>query len=194
MRTQHGRDIEIVGRVLAALQDGDDVKGVSVLVEEAFGRAEVRCDLLGVLAGEHEKFEAGIRGREVLDVHLARVRGAHERVREQALADDKVRRYVLMGRLDDHGRRILDADAGREVAVFLESSRLRIGISYIVRSVVGEASEPDEFLVGWTVPFAIYAKPLGEQGREPLVKGNQVLSVFPALKFVLGPRISQRGS
>jgi hypothetical protein len=70
----------------------------------------------------------------------------------------------------------------------------RIGISDIVRSVGGEASEPDEFLMGWTVPFAIYAKLLGEQGGEPLVKGNQVLSVFPALKFVLGPRNSQSGN
>jgi len=59
---------------------------------------------------------------------------------------------------------------------------------------VGEASEPDEFLVCWTVPFAIYAKLLGEQGRELLVKGNEVLGVLPALKFVLGARISQRGN
>lgn len=120
MRAQHGRDLDIVDRVLAALQDGDDVKGVSALVEEAFGLAEVRRDLLRVLAGENEDFEAGIRGREVLDVYLSRVGGAHERVREQALADDKVRRCDLVGRLNCHGRRILYADAGREVAVLLE--------------------------------------------------------------------------
>jgi hypothetical protein len=45
-------------------------------------------------------------------------------VREQALADDKVRRYVLAGRIDGHGRRILYAYAGREVAVVLKSSRM----------------------------------------------------------------------
>jgi len=141
VRAQHGRDIEIVGRVLAALQDGDDAKGVSVLVEETFGLAEVRCDLLRVLAGEHEEFEAGIRGREVLDVHLSRVGSAHERVREQALADDEVRRYVLVDRLDDHGRHILDADAGREVAVALESSRLLENRGQL-HSAVGRGRSP----------------------------------------------------
>jgi len=59
-------------------------------------------------------------------------------------------------------------------------------------AVVGEGSEPDEFLVCWTVPFAIYAKLLGKQSGEPLIKGNQVLGVFAALKFVLGALISQR--
>lgn len=123
MRPQHGGELEIVGRVLAALQNGDDVKGVSVLVEEALGLGEVRCDLLRVVAGEKEEFEAGIRGREVLNVHLSCVGGAHERVREQALADDEILRRSLVGRLNRQGRCILHANAGREVAIFLEGSR-----------------------------------------------------------------------
>lgn len=124
MRAQHGGDLEIVDRALVTLHDGDDAKGVSVLVEEAFGLAEVRRDLWRVIAGENEEFEAGIRGREVLDVHLSRVGGAHERVREQALADDKVRRHGLVGRLNCYRRRILYTDAGREVAIVLEGTIL----------------------------------------------------------------------
>jgi hypothetical protein len=42
------------------------------------------------------------------------------------------------------------------------------------------------------VPFTIYAKLLGEQGGEPLIEGNQVLGVFPALEFILGAQISER--
>jgi hypothetical protein len=127
VRTQDGRDVEVVGRALAALQDGDDVKGVSVLVEEALGPAEVPGDFLRVLlAGEHEELEAGVGGREVLDVHLACVGRAHERVGQQALADDEVRCCGLVGRLDCHRRRIVYADAGREVTVVLESSKLSV--------------------------------------------------------------------
>ncbi len=50
---------------------------------------EICGDVVGVLvrAGEHEELEAGIGGRQVLYVYLARVGGAHEYVREKALAD-----------------------------------------------------------------------------------------------------------
>jgi hypothetical protein len=47
-------------------------------------------------------------------------------VGQQALADDEVRRCGLVGRLDCHGRRIVYADAGKEVTVVLESSKLSV--------------------------------------------------------------------
>ncbi|SRR5258708_2105139 len=89
-RSQHGRKLEIIGRVFAALQNGDDLKGVSVVLgQETLRTVEICGDVVGVLvrAGEHEELEAGIGGRQVLYVYLARVGGAHEYVREKALAD-----------------------------------------------------------------------------------------------------------
>jgi hypothetical protein len=72
----------MVDRVLAALQDRDDVKGIAQLVEDALWPIEVRGDLLCVRGGENEELEAGIGGRKVLDVHLSRVRRAHKYVRK----------------------------------------------------------------------------------------------------------------
>jgi hypothetical protein len=45
-----------------------------------------------------------------------------------------------------------------------------------------------EFLVCGTVSFAVHSKLLREKYRKYLVKGNQVLSVCPALKLVLSSR------
>ena len=67
MRPEHGGKLKIVDRVLAALQDGDDLKGISVvLVEEALWSVEICGDSLRVrvpLARENEQFEATIGGR-----------------------------------------------------------------------------------------------------------------------------------
>lgn len=90
--SQHGGKLEIVDRVFAALQDGDDLEGVSrVLVEEALWTAEMRRDgwrVRVLLAGEDKELESCVGGREILYVHFPRVGGAHEEVREKALADD----------------------------------------------------------------------------------------------------------
>ena len=92
MRPQYRGKLKIVDCVLATLQYGDDLKGISVvLVEEALWTLEICGDRLRVrvaLAGENEKFEAAIGGRQILYVHLPRIGCAHECVREQALADD----------------------------------------------------------------------------------------------------------
>lgn len=77
VRPQHRGNLEVVGRAFAALQHRDDVKGVWALREEAFWSAEVRGDLLCMLAGENEELEAGIGGCKILDVHLSRVGCAH---------------------------------------------------------------------------------------------------------------------
>ena len=34
----------------------------------------------------------------------------------------------------------------------------RVGVSHLAQTVVGEANGPDEFLVCWTVPLAVYTK------------------------------------
>ena len=92
MRPQHGGKIKIVDRVLAALQDGDDLKHISVvLVEEAIWSVEICGNSLRVrvpLARENEQFETAIGGRQILYVHLPRISGAHKCVREQTLAND----------------------------------------------------------------------------------------------------------
>ena len=94
-----------------------------MFVEEAVRPVEMRRDFLRVRAREDKELEAAIGGREILDVYLSCVCSAHEYVRDQALADDKVRRCGLMGHLGYHGRRIMYADARREVAVILEGPR-----------------------------------------------------------------------
>ena len=92
MWPQHGGKLEIVDRVLAALQNGDDLKGISVvLIEEALRTVEIRGDALRVrvlLSGENEEFEAPIRGRQILYIYLPRIGSAHECVREQALTNN----------------------------------------------------------------------------------------------------------
>jgi hypothetical protein len=99
----------------------------------------------------------------------------------------------LVRRVGCYRGRVLYADAGREVSVVLERSRFIFFVSREGSWSVGMklASQPDEFFVCWAVPFAIYAKLLGEEGGEPLIEGNQVLSVFPALEFILGAQISR---
>ena len=53
---------------------------------------------------------------------------------------------------------------------------------------------PHEFLVSRIVPFVIYAKLLREQRGKGLVKSDQVLRIFAALKLVLaGALIIRRG-
>ena len=92
MRPQHGGKLEIVDRVLATLQNGDDLKGISMVhIEEALRTVEIRGDALRVrvlLSGEDEEFEAPVGGRQILYVHLPRISGAHECVREQALTNN----------------------------------------------------------------------------------------------------------
>ncbi len=113
MRPQYGRKLEIIDRIFAALQDRDDLKGVSaVLVQETLRTVEICGDVVRVrvLSGEHEELKADIGRREVLYVNLARVGGAHEYVREKALADDEVRCGGLTGRIGKHGRRVLYAN------------------------------------------------------------------------------------
>jgi hypothetical protein len=93
------------------------------VVEEAVWPVEMRRHLMRIRARENEELEAAIGGREVLDVYLSGICGAHEYVREQALANDKAWRRGLMCCLSYHRRRIMYADARREVAVVLEGSR-----------------------------------------------------------------------
>ena len=92
MRPEHGGKLKIVDRVLAALQDGDDLKGISVvLVEEALWSVEICGNSLRVrvpLARKNEQFEAAIGGRQILYVHLPRISGAHKCVWEQTLANN----------------------------------------------------------------------------------------------------------
>jgi hypothetical protein len=93
VRPQHRGKLEIIGRVFAALQDRDDLKGVSVaLVQETFRTVEICGDAvrMRVIAGEHEELEANIGRREILYVYLTRVGGAYKYVREKALTDDEV--------------------------------------------------------------------------------------------------------
>lgn len=91
MRPQHGRKLEIIGRVFAALHDRDDLKSVSVvLVQETLRTGEICGDAVRVITREYEELEASIRRREILYVYLTRVSGAHKYVREKALADDEV--------------------------------------------------------------------------------------------------------
>ena len=92
MRPEHGGKLKVVDCVLAALQDGDDLKGISVvLVEEALWLVEICSYRLRVrvpLAGENEQLEATIGGRQILYVHLPRISGAHKCVWEQTLANN----------------------------------------------------------------------------------------------------------
>ena len=92
MRPEHRGKLKIVDCVLVTLQNGDDLKGISVvLVEEALWTLEICGDGLRVrvpLARENEEFKAAIGGRQILYVHLPRISGAHKCVREQTLADD----------------------------------------------------------------------------------------------------------
>ena len=48
-----------------------------------------------------------------------------------------------------------------------------------------DGSAPYKLLVSGALSFAIFAELFREQRRELLVKRDQVLSVFPALKLVL---------
>ena len=90
-----------------------------MLPEEALGALEVRCEPAHALelapvarvAGEDEDLEARVRREEVLELERPRVGGAHEDVREHALADRQVRGVRLVRRVDDRGRRVVDADA-----------------------------------------------------------------------------------
>jgi hypothetical protein len=81
VRPQHGGKLKIIDRVLATLQNRDDLKGVSVvLVEEALWALKICGDGLRVrvlLSGENEEFEAVIRGRQILYVHLTCIGCAH---------------------------------------------------------------------------------------------------------------------
>ena len=92
MRPEHGGKLKIVDGAFGTLQDGDDFKGISVvLIEEALWTVEICGDGLRVhvpLARENKQFEAAIGRRQVLYVHLPRISGAHKCVREQTLADD----------------------------------------------------------------------------------------------------------
>ena len=67
MRPQHRRKLKIVDGAFGALQDGDDLKGVSVvLIEEALWTVEICGNGLRVrvlLARENKQFEAAIGGR-----------------------------------------------------------------------------------------------------------------------------------
>lgn len=93
MRPQQGGKLEIIGGAFAALQDRDDLKGVSVvLVQETIRTVEICGDAVRVrvIAGEHEELEASIGRREILYVDLTRVSGAHKYVREKALTNDEV--------------------------------------------------------------------------------------------------------
>jgi len=93
VRPQHGGKLEIIDRIFAALQDRDDLKGVSVvLVQETFREVEICRDVVRmcVNAGEHKELEACIGRREILYVYLTRVSGTHKYVREKALTDDEV--------------------------------------------------------------------------------------------------------
>ena len=93
MRPQHRGNLEIIGCAFAALQDRDDLKGVSVvLVQETLWTVEMCGDTVRMLvvAGEHEELEASIGRREILNVYLTRICGAHKYVREKALTDDEV--------------------------------------------------------------------------------------------------------
>ena len=63
MRPQHGRKFKIIHRLLATLQDRDDLKGVSVdLVQKTLWNVEICGDLvrMRVIAWEHEELEASI--------------------------------------------------------------------------------------------------------------------------------------
>jgi hypothetical protein len=93
VRPQHRGKLEIIGRVFAALQDRDDLKGVSVVfIQETLLTVEICGDAvrMRVVTREHEELEASIGRRKILYVYLTCVSGAHKYVWEKALADDEV--------------------------------------------------------------------------------------------------------
>ena len=99
----------------------------SVAVQEALRALQMIRDLLeagqtivhGDVASEDQDLEAGVSGKEVVNLEWAGVRGTNEDLREHALSDDEVGGERLMCDVHDRRWTIADSDTAREAAGFL---------------------------------------------------------------------------
>lgn len=145
MCPEDGREVGVIHLILsrrAYREHIKDLRGVvaSELPVEAvgavYGTREVAHtgELLGVagVPSKNEDLEAGVCGKEVLDLERASIGCAHENVGQHALADDEVGGVCLVCGVDDRRGGVVDANARSESSEGLEGSIGVIGAGHQV--------------------------------------------------------------